>query len=137
MAEYIARAYGDSSSVDVETRSAGTLGLTNRPADPSMITVGAEIGLDLAPHVCQPITDELVDWADRIYVMEFKHHAHLEEFHPGSKGKIEMLGRFDDVDEIDDPIGAWFTWSFRRCRKQIERCVKSSMDRLPSEFHED
>jgi protein-tyrosine phosphatase len=133
MAEYIARDYAERCGVELEARSASTLGLEGRPAEPKMVTVGREIGLDLTPHVCQPITDELVDWADAIYVMELKHHAHLTDFHPGSNGKVHLLGRLDGVDEIADPIGAWFTWRFRRCRDQIERCVKKVIDPLPSE----
>lgn len=131
MAEYLARQHADVTGIDVEARSAGTLGLVNRPAEPKMVKVGAELGLDLTPHVCQPITDELVAWADRIYVMEIAHRGHLEEFHPGSRGKVELLGRYDGVDEIDDPIGAWFAFTFRKCRDQLQRCVKGALDRMP------
>ncbi|MEZ4321330.1 MAG: protein tyrosine phosphatase, partial [Myxococcota bacterium] len=34
MAEYLARAHGERTSVELEVRSAGTLGLTDRPAEP-------------------------------------------------------------------------------------------------------
>lgn len=133
MAEYIARAHGERTSVELEAKSASTLGLTNRPAEPMMVKVGQEIGLDLTPHVCQPITDELIDWADAIYVMEFKHHAHVTEVHPNSRGKVHMLGSFDNVEEIDDPIGSWFTFKFRRCRDRIQRAVHRAIDAMPSE----
>lgn len=133
MAEYIARRHAEASGMDAVVRSAGTLGLTDRPAEPKMIAVAAEIGLDLTPHVCQPMTDELAEWADHIYVMEYGHHAHLEEFHPASQGKVELLGRYDGVAEIADPIGAWTKWTFRRTRKQLERCVRAALDRLPLE----
>lgn len=136
MAEYIARHHADATNMDAIVKSAGTLGLVGRPAEPKMVAVGAEIGLDLTPHVCQPMSDELAEWADRIYVMEIAHHAHLEEFHPASRGKIELLGTYDDVREIDDPIGAWTKWTFRRTRKQLERCVKRSLDKLPLEVCE-
>ncbi|MEZ4322518.1 MAG: hypothetical protein R3F61_33940, partial [Myxococcota bacterium] len=116
-----------------EVRSAGTLGLTDRPAEPHMVRVGAEIGLDLSPHVCQPITDALAEWADHILVMEYAHLAHLEEFHPASRGKTVLLGRSAGFDEIADPIGSWFTWQYRRCRDQIQKCVERFVDQLPAE----
>lgn len=134
LAEHIAASYADRTGVDVIARSAGTLGLTDRPAEPQMVKVGREIGLDLSGHVCQPITDVMCDWADRIFAMEYGHIAHLEEFHPPSRGKTELLGRHGGVDEISDPIGAWFSFRYRSSRKLIEKCVQAAIDKMPSEI---
>lgn len=136
MAEYLARKHGRDTGVDLEVKSAGTLGLTDRPAEPKMVAVARELGIDMRPHVCQPLTDELVEWADRILVMEFTHHAHVVEFHPQGRGKTEMLGKYGGLEEIDDPIGAWFKWSFRKARDRIQTCVNPLIDRMPSE-HDD
>jgi len=133
IAEYLALQHARDTRVELEARSAGTLGLTDRPAEPQMVKVGREIGLDLSPHICQPITDELVDWADHILVMEYAHVAHLEQFHPASRDKVSLLGRQVGADEIADPIGSWFTFQYRRCRDQLRACVHRFIDDLPSE----
>lgn len=117
----------------MEVRSAGTLGLTDRPAEPGMVKVGAEVGLDLTAHRCQPITDELVAWADHILVMEYAHIAHLENEHPTSRGRARLLGREIGVNEIADPIGAWFSFRYRRARNEIQKAVHAFVDKLPSE----
>lgn len=132
MAEFLARERAARVGLDLVARSAGTLGLTDRPADPKMVAVASEIGLDLAPHVCQPVSDALVAEAERILVMERAHVAHLVEFHPGSRGKVELLGPYGGLDEIDDPIGSWTRWPFRRCRDQLAACVHALVDGLPS-----
>ncbi|MCB9677837.1 MAG: low molecular weight phosphotyrosine protein phosphatase [Alphaproteobacteria bacterium] len=133
VAEHLARHHAARTNVELEARSAGTLGLVGRPADPSMVTVGAELGLDLGTHLSQAITDPLVEWADHILVMEIAHMAHLEAFHPASQGKVALLGRYDGVDEIPDPIGSWFTFQFRRSRDQLQRAVNRFVDQLPTE----
>ena len=136
IAEYIARAHGSRTNIEVEVRSAGTLGLVGRPADPKMIKVGAQIGLDLSPHVCQPVSRELVEWADHVLVMELAHAAKIQEQWPEAAPKIKLLGQYDGVQEISDPIGSWFLFSFRKSRDQIQRCVHKFLDSLPSEREE-
>lgn len=132
MAEALARHRAEQTGLALEARSAGTLGLTDRPADPKMVAVASELGIDLGAHVCQPVSDALVAWADRILVMEVAHLAHLHEAHPASREKAELLGPYAGLREIDDPIGAWTRWPFRRCRDQLQKCVTAFVDRLPS-----
>jgi protein-tyrosine phosphatase len=67
---------------EVEIRSAGTLGLVGRPATPSVVAACREIGLDLAAHRSQGLTEELVRWADRILVMEPEHAVRVRELVP-------------------------------------------------------
>lgn len=120
----------------MEVRSAGTVGLTDCPAEPGMVKVGLEIGLDLSAHRCQPITDELVQWADHILVMEYRHVGHVETEHPAARGRVELLGRQIGLDEIDDPIGAWFSFRYRKARDRIQEAVHRFVDMLPSEVDE-
>jgi protein-tyrosine-phosphatase len=133
MAEYLARSHAHRTHVEAEVLSAGTLGLVDRPAHPKMIAVGAEVGLDLSPHVCQPVADELTQWADHILVMEFMHLAYVQEFHQHAAQKVVLLGQQIGRDEIADPIGAWTKWTYRRCRDQLATAVHRFMDQLPTE----
>lgn len=128
MAEALAPMVGDRMGVDVRAKSAGTLGLVDRPADPKSVAVCREIGLDLRAHRSQGLSDELVAWADRILVMELSHAAHVREFFPDSADKVLQLGPFAGLAEIPDPIGGW-TFQFRRCRDQLERGLEAFLKR--------
>ena len=94
------------------------------------IAVMKEVDLDLSTHRAQPVTDELVAWADYILVMEIGHASALRDRHPGSEDKIMMLGTFGRTLEIPDPIGFWKR-PFRTSRELIRRCVEGFVDQLP------
>ena len=57
--------------------------------------------------------------------------AHVAELGAADKG--QLLGRYIGVEAIPDPIGAWFTFTFRRSRNQIQQAVHAFLDTLPSE----
>ena len=123
-------------SIDVEVQSASTLGLVDRPADDRMIKVGREVGLDLTAHRSQPLTKELIEWADHTLVMELVHHGMASTLAPDCTDRIHLLGREVGVDEIADPIDAWFLFRFRQCRRQLTDAVYRFVDRLPSDVEE-
>ena len=136
LAHRIAAARGRATNIDLEVQSASTLGLVDRPADGRMTRVATEIGLDLSPHRSQPLTAELVRWADQTWVMEVAHHAFACSLAPECADRVRLLGREVGVDEIADPIDAWFLWRFRRCRTQLVRAVHQVVDRLPTDVDE-
>ncbi len=130
MAEGIARWYADAEGRDVSVKSASTLGLLDFPADPNAVAVCQELGIDIANHRSQPLTDELAEWADYLLVMEFHHAQHVRDQHPLVGERLLMLGNFGGVVQIDDPIGGW-RFRFRRSRDEIRKCVEAFLDRLP------
>ncbi len=130
MAAGFARAYGESRGWPIEVRSAGIMGLINHHADPLAIKVMAEVGVDISDHRSSGVTDELVDWADHILVMEMRHATTLRQRHPASDSKVLMLGNFGGMVEIPDPVGGW-RWRFRRNRDQLHKCTEAFMDQLP------
>lgn len=130
MAEGLARAHAEARGLAVEFRSAGTLGIVDQPAEPNAVAVCAELGVSLADHRSQAVTDENTAWADLIAVMEYDHAKTLRENFPASHDKVVMLGTFGGVDEVADPIGGW-RFQFRWSRDEIKRCVSTLVDRLP------
>ncbi len=131
MAEGLARAYGNERRWRVESRSAGTRALDGHPAAPNAVKALRELGIDIRENRSQPVTDELVAWADRILVMEMRHAQDLREEFPASDGKLQLLGTFGGIVEIADPYGGWI-FRFRRSRDEIRRCVEALVDRLPA-----
>ena len=132
IAEGLAPILGEKAGHTVEALSAGTLGLINRPADPKAIEVSAEVGVDISKHKSQPITAELLDWADYVLVMERKHGSYIRSYFPEMEEKILEISTFGGMPKIPDPIGTW-KFTFRKRRKELEKCLTSFFQQLPSE----
>lgn len=130
MAEGLARDYAARRGRRVETKSAGTLMLQDRAADPYAVAVCREIDVDLSQHRSQGVTDELIAWCDYALVMEYQHAATIRDRHPEVGEKLLLLGSFAGIMEVPDPIGGW-KFQFRRSREQIKKCVEQFIDRIP------
>lgn len=125
MAEAVARACAGQLGVELEVRSAGTLGLEGHGAEPKVVAVCREIGLDLSEHVAQRMTDELAAWADHVVVMELVHAIDIQERHPViGPERVHLLGRFRGHGDIHDPIGSWFKRPYRKARDLIAWCTE-------------
>ena len=130
MAEVLALAIADQHSRFIESKSASVLGLENQPAHPHAVRVLAEKGLDLSMHVAQPVTAELMSWADHVLCMEFAHTAELRDRYPEHEERILLLGPFGGGMEIADPLGGW-RGRFRRSRDEIAACIGHFIEQLP------
>lgn len=130
MAESMARTYSENRGWRVEVRSAGTLGIVGRPAEPLAIKVMGEIGQDISGHRSQGIDEALVAWADHILVMELAHASELRRRFAEAEDKVLLLGNFGGSFEIADPMGGW-RWRFRAVRDTLRTCVESFLDQLP------
>ena len=131
IAEGLAPMIGAKHGHIVEAKSASTLGLRNKPADPHSVAVCKSIGIDISGHRSQAITMELVNWADYILVMERKHASHMYKHFPkASQDKVLELGSFASMVKIPDPIGSW-RFTFRKTRKQIIKGLESFFQKLP------
>ena len=129
MAEGMARTFGEQSGIAVDVQSAGTLGIEDHPAHERIVQACAKVGVDVYGHRSQGITDELVEWADMVLVMELAHAEFIREHHPHIGEKMFMLGNFGGLHEIDDPIGGWW-FAYGRSREEVERCVRGLLSRI-------
>ncbi len=130
MAEALARLQSEERRIAVEARSCGVRALAGEPAAANAVRAISELDGDLSAHRAQDATQELVDWADRILVMELAHASSLREQFPSSDGKVQLLGTYGGTMEIADPYGRWI-FAFRRSRDEISHCVETLLDRLP------
>ncbi|MBN1337194.1 MAG: low molecular weight protein arginine phosphatase [Deltaproteobacteria bacterium] len=129
MAAALARRYAEATGREVEVRSASVMGLEGRPAAPHAVKVMEEIDLDLAGHRSQPMTPDLLRWADWILVMELGHAQAVRDMAPEVEDRVLLLGSFCGLLEIPDPLGGWAS-RYRRSRDQIRTCVERFVDRL-------
>ncbi len=130
MADALARRYAAERGWAAEVKSAGTHAIAGQPAAPNAVKAVRELGGTLVDHQSQPMSEELVTWAQRILVMEMRHAADIRTRFPASDEKIQLLGTFAGLVEIGDPYGSWI-FTYRRRRDEIRQCVESFMDRLP------
>jgi protein-tyrosine phosphatase len=94
--------------------SAGIAALVGRPADPAAQELMRERGLDISAHRARQLTAEMLDDADLVLVMEEGHKRAVEQLHPPSRGRVQLLGRFGHFD-VPDP--------FRGSRADFERAL--------------
>jgi len=133
MAEVLAIAIADQQKVWIESRSASVIGLDNKPAHPHAVRALAEKGLDLSMHVSQPVTEELLEWADHVLCMEIAHTSELRDCYPEYQEQIALLGPFGGGMEIADPLGGW-RGRFRRSRDEIATCIGHFVEQLPAQI---
>jgi protein arginine phosphatase len=84
--------------------------------------------VDLRAHESQPVTDRLLEQADRIFTMTQSHKEALLGSYPRLSQRVELLAR--DNSDIADPIGAG-QQEYEVCRVEIERNLRAVLDTLP------
>ncbi len=132
MAEAIARkALEKRGWSHVRVDSAGVAAGWDAPASEYAIAVCAEHGIDLEGHRSQPLTAELVRWADLLLVMSASHLDAVRELDGDAENRTALLTEFADgaTDAIEDPFGGTIE-PYRRTFGQIERLVDRALERL-------
>jgi protein-tyrosine-phosphatase/predicted ATP-grasp superfamily ATP-dependent carboligase len=119
--------------------SAGLHAIPDRKADPRALIVAREFGISLENHRTQPITQELVERADAIFVMDFLGEVKLLARYPEAGHKIFMLGAIDKERreqsiEIVDPF-AGDTRDIRRCYEILQSKTHSLVRLLSQPDH--
>jgi len=89
-------------------RSAGILPTQGMPASQYSREVVEEFGGSLEKHRSRQITDSLIEWADIIFVMGYKHYDHILDISPSAAVKTFLLKEYKrrvKYNEISDPVG--------------------------------
>lgn len=91
-----------------EVKSAGTLQMSTLSPAQNAQEVVEEYGGSILQHLTQTITKELIEWADLILVMEFKHYDTVLEMLPKAAVKTFLLKEYKRkaiYNQISDPVG--------------------------------
>lgn len=107
--------------------SAGLHARSERPADPRGVVAAQSLGIDLKAHRAALLTEELVDAADVLVVMDFENEAECIASFPQAERKLWFLGAFDPGParnriEIPDPY-TLDEAAVARCYHDVARCV--------------
>ncbi len=106
MAEGIIKTMLNTEYVDI--RSAGTSAIDGLPASINAQTVVKEFGGDISSHKTKYLTRELVEQADLILVMEYKHYETVLELMHDAAVKTFLLKEYKrrtKYNQISDPVG--------------------------------
>ncbi|WP_201170848.1 ATP-grasp domain-containing protein [Halorhodospira halophila] len=118
----------DAAQTKVATESAGLLERGERPADPVMVSVAAEHGLDLEGWRSRTVTTEQMERADLVLAMELAHLRALGQRFPEHRAKMYLLSGLDPFGntptEIADPYGQPRS-AYERCFRQVEHCLRN------------
>jgi protein-tyrosine-phosphatase len=82
---------------------------------------------DLATHVSQPATADLLRRADRVYTMTGAHRDEVVELFPWAERKTS---RFDPEGDIADPIGGPPS-VYQRVARRLASVLQNRLSELP------
>ena len=88
---------------NIEISSAGLAALGNSPIEPTARLVLEEHGHQPMEHNARQLTPEYISESDLILVMEKHHIDGILSMVPEARGKIFLLGKWQDNREICDP----------------------------------
>lgn len=119
---------------DILVASAGVAALPGFRPTRETVEVMAKHGIDVSSHLTQRLTNQMVEEADLIFVMERIHRQEILNRVPSAKKKIFLLREYADpvpgspVDiEIPDPIAKSmdvYESCFRIIQESVEKVVK-------------
>ncbi|HEY8469087.1 MAG TPA: low molecular weight protein arginine phosphatase [Longimicrobiales bacterium] len=115
----------------VAVASAGIAASPGAAASEAAVRVAAEQGLDLSSHVSQPLTRELVEWADLILAMSRSQLHVIAELGGADKAALitDMVAGEGRGEPVEDPFGADDA-AYRRTFEQLREAVGGVFDRL-------
>ena len=123
LAEGVARAHlGPGSGVTFE--SAGLYALDEAPATPLALEVAAEAGVDLSLHRARSVTRDMVEGAERIYVMTRSQFAALAHMGAELGDRVALLDPAGQ--DIPDPYGGDEA-VYRRVRHRIAAAIEARL----------
>ena len=109
--------------------SAGVAALPGAPASPNALEVLDQAGIDLTGHASQPVTEQLVAWADLVLTMTARHQSAVVGAFPDSLSKVQLLCPEGDV---SDPFGGSLR-DYQECGEQIRQCLECWLDQVMSD----
>lgn len=121
---------------DVMVLSAGVAALPGFRPTQETIEVMAKHGVDVSSHLSQRLTNEMVEEADLILVMERGHREEILRRVPHAKKKVYLLREYADATpgaakeiDIPDPIAKPME-VYESCFQIIQEAVVKMVERL-------
>lgn len=98
--------------------------LTSPPASTEAVQACRELGIDISDHHTRRLTDELLNGADFIFVMDSSHYLAVERLSPQALPRTSLLVADRDV---EDPVGMPIE-AYRKCARQISEAIEERIN---------
>ncbi|MDB5388865.1 MAG: Protein-tyrosine phosphatase, low molecular weight [Planctomycetaceae bacterium] len=108
--------------------SAGITAMLGSGPAPQAVEVLRYRDIDLTLHESRPVTDRLIQQADRVFTMTRAHREALLNEYPDAAERVQVLSR--NGGDISDPFGSSVE-VYQRCADEIEQNLLQILDRLP------
>lgn len=105
--------------------SAGLAATVGAPAAMESIEVARHYGADLQSHSSQPLTDKLLEMADRVFTMTQSHRDSILFARPDAADRVHLLS--PEETDIGDPIGGG-PREYESCGQEIARHLEKILD---------
>ncbi len=129
MAEGIALHLAEERGLAVEAASCGTIARAGMEASGNAVKACAEKGIDISTHVAQPLTSDLVEWADQILCMEERHVLAVNACDWRAPFKTWSLASFVKKKAIPDPYKRSLR-KYRKTRDLLWRAVDAAIEKV-------
>jgi protein-tyrosine-phosphatase/predicted ATP-grasp superfamily ATP-dependent carboligase len=110
----------------VRCESAGILPLSGRGSPREAIESARDLGVDLADHRSQILSDDMIDGDALIFAFDFENLAYLRAAYPAAHDRLFLLGSYgEDASascEISDPFGGPRS-AYRECYDRIRGAI--------------
>lgn len=127
LAERLGCAPADLPQHGYHVASAGLAAMSGAPASPESVDLCAEQGIDLTSHSSQPLTETLIDEADRLYTMTAGHREAILSSFPELSDRVEVLSR--NGHDVTDPIGCGRA-AYEQAYAEITENLRALVDEL-------
>ena len=110
---------------DIVAKSAGVTAVQGEPANSQAMRVSRKHKVDLSAHSSQPVTAELMAWADWVIAMTPDQRDSLRNSYPNKMSSIILLKELGRPDprpedlEVKDPYGSDY-WGYEHCFLELE-----------------
>ncbi|MCA8999271.1 MAG: hypothetical protein KDA80_19920 [Planctomycetaceae bacterium] len=108
--------------------SAGLAASRGSGASPEAVELLRRDGIDISGHLSQPLTEELILHADRIFTMTRQHRQAILASFPELTDRVRTLSSRNS--DISDPIGGGMEM-YQDCRDEIAGFLNELIDQIP------
>ena len=131
MAEFLCNKLARDRGLTLSARSAGLAAERSAPIPSGTRAALSAAGIAEARHEPQPVTRELLDWADVVLVMERRHRDELIGRYPELQAKVHTLRGYaahPGPEDISDPLGRPDP-VYAACCREIQESLEAILNR--------
>ena len=110
--------------------SAGTWAMAGQPASTFSVQAMAERGIDISRHRSREVNERLLQEADLVLCMEWRHVEALQVEFPGHAAKIYTLGQMSgEKGSVADPYGSTLE-NYRKMVAEVAALLDAGYDQI-------